>query len=215
MTVSAELADIRRQYQGAPLGPENLDADPFAQFQLWLDNALHAEVIDGTAMTLATSNAQGRPGVRTVLLKSFDASGFVFYTSYLSRKAQDMADNDQVSLLMYWRDLSRQIVVEGRASKVSRDQSAEYFATRPRGSQFAAAISAQSQAVPDRAHLQRKVEALAEQLGEAPVPCPETWGGYRVVPDRFEFWQGRPDRLHDRFEYRLESGAWSIARLAP
>lgn len=210
-----DIAEVRREYMGAPLNRSVLDADPFVQFQIWLDNALHAEILDATSMTLATADAEGRPSARTVLLKHCDREGLVFFTSYRSRKARDMRDNPRVSLLFHWRELSRQVAVEGKVSRVTDDESSDYFATRPRGSQLAAAVSPQSAVVRDRAWLEEKLRELDEKLADAPVPRPSSWGGYRVVPDRFELWQGRPNRLHDRFEYRLVGGAWTLERLAP
>ena len=210
-----DIAAVRREYAGASLDLSVLDADPFAQARTWLDDALRAEIVDATAMTLATADAAGRPGARTVLLKHFDRAGFVFFTSYVSRKARDLDANPRAALLFHWREVSRQLVVEGRVERVSDAESSEYFATRPRGSQLAAAVSPQSREVPDRAWLEDRVAALEARLGDTTVPRPEDWGGYRVVPDRIEVWQGRENRLHDRFEYRLVDGGWRIARLAP
>lgn len=211
----AEIAAIRREYAGAPLDREVLPADPFVQFQSWLDAAIHAEVLDPTAMTLATANAEGRPGVRTVLLKTFDRDGFVFYTNYESRKARDIASNDQVALLFYWGELSRQVIVEGRAVRVSKAESLKYFATRPRGSQIGAWISPQSSVITTRGLLEQKFDQMKRKLADREIPLPDAWGGYRVSPERFEFWQGRPDRLHDRFRYVASDQGWAIDRLAP
>lgn len=213
--MGVDVAAIRREYQGAPLGRRDLDDDPLRQFERWLGNAVHAEIVDPTAMTLATADARGRPGVRTVLLKTYDDRGFVFYTSYRSRKARDIAENDQVALLFFWRELSRQIVIEGRAAKIPRAESLAYFATRPRGSQIGAWISPQSSVITARALLEQKFAEMKRKFHDKQIPLPDTWGGYRVTPERFEFWQGRPDRLHDRFQYRRDADRWVIERLAP
>ncbi len=210
-----DVASIRREYRGSPLERDQLHEDPIAQLQRWLEEALHAEIIDPTAMTLATVCA-GRPSARTVLLKTFDGDGLVFYTNLESRKARDIADNDHVALLFHWPPLSRQIAIEGKASRVSHAQALAYFATRPRGSQIGAWISPQSSVISTRSLLLTKYEEMKQKLADREVPFPSMWGGYRVKPDRFEFWQGRPNRLHDRFQY-LPVGAktWGIDRLAP
>lgn len=189
--------------------------DPIAQFARWYDAARAAERPLPHAVALATAGAGGRPALRMVLLKDFDVRGFVFFTNYESRKARELGRNPRASLLFYWGALERQVRVEGRVSKVSRRESEDYFRTRPRGSQLAAWASPQSEALANRDELDRRVAAMAKQYpGE--VPRPPYWGGYRLVPDALEFWQGRDDRLHDRLRYRrARNGRWVIDRLAP
>jgi len=167
------------------------------------------------AMTLATVDERGRPAARLVLLKEIDERGFVFYTSYDSRKARDLAAHPYAALVIYWEPLHRQIRIEGSIETISTGESDAYFATRPRGSQLGAVASPQSEVLPNRETLERKVAALSAKYGEGPIPRPTSWGGYRVVPDMIELWQGQPSRLHDRVRYRLLDGAWVKDRLAP
>lgn len=189
--------------------------DPFAQFAKWFEEARAAVTPLPHAMALATAGRTGRPSVRMVLLKDYDAAGFVFYTNYSSRKARELAANTSASLLFYWGALERQVRIEGRAQKVARKASDEYFATRPRGSQLSAWASPQSDKVAGRAALERLYAEAADRHA-ATVPCPPYWGGYRLRPETVEFWQGRPDRLHDRILYRRgRGGRWRIERLAP
>lgn len=190
-------------------------ADPFAQFERWFGEALAAGFIEPTAMALATTDARGQPSLRMVLLKGHDAHGFVFYTNYASRKGESLSANPQAALLWWWDRLERQIRVEGRVEKLTRAESAAYFHSRPRGAQLSALASPQSRVVASRDELEQQVAQLAQVHQDASVPLPDRWGGYRVQPQTFEFWQGRRDRLHDRLRYRLESGAWRRERLAP
>jgi pyridoxamine 5'-phosphate oxidase len=191
--------------------------DPFKQFKDWYDEAIaQSNVTLPNAMTLATATADGEPCARVVLLKQYDSDGFVFYTNFKSRKGKELAGNPRACLLFYWGDLERQIRIEGRISKIDQTEAEEYFQTRPRGSQIGALASTQSEAIPSRESLEAKVAELELQFEGKQVPCPSYWGGYRVAPEVFEFWQGRPSRLHDRLMYTLKKdGSWKIERLAP
>jgi len=186
------------------------------QFALWFQQAVNARVIEPNAMSLATAGADHRPLVRTVLLKSYDERGFVFFTNFQSRKARQMAENPNVSLLFPWLALERQVIVCGLVEKLSTAETLAYFITRPRGSQLGAWVSAQSSIISTRSLLEEKWEEMKRKFGDGEIPLPSFWGGYRVVPREIEFWQGRPNRLHDRFLYTLAPDAsWNIARLAP
>lgn len=210
-----QLADIRREYSSRSLDEADVDRDPFAQFGRWMEDALSAELPEPTAMTLATVDGEGRPSSRVVLLKGFDPAGFVFYTNYLSRKGQDIENSPYVALSFFWPELERQVLISGRAGKVMPDESDEYFASRPFESRIGAWASAQSTVIGDRAELEAKVSDLRARYADGNVPRPPHWGGYRVVPGRFEFWQGRPSRLHDRICYTLREDGWAIVRLSP
>lgn len=207
----------RRQYDFAKLEHADLHLDPFQQFSEWMDFAQERTVQDPTAMSLSTVDATGQPHSRIVLLKAIDDKGFVFYTHYISDKGQQIDYSPKGALLFFWPELDRQVRIEGLLEKTPRDVSERYFQSRPRDSQIAALISQQSQVVPGRKTLEQNMEIAAEeQLGE--ITCPEHWGGYRLVPDYFEFWQGRPSRLHDRFRFTLSprnDQAWRIDRLSP
>ncbi|HEX7021867.1 MAG TPA: pyridoxamine 5'-phosphate oxidase [Trueperaceae bacterium] len=209
------LADLRLSYDRAGLELTDLDADPIAQFQRWLEEALAAQLPEPNAMTLATADAAGRPSARMVLLKRVDARGFVFYTNYQSRKGRELAENAQAALVFYWHALERQVRIEGEVSKLSREESRAYFDTRPRGSRLAAWVSKQSHEIETRALLEEHFRELEERFADRPVPLPDFWGGYLVTPRAAEFWQGRPNRLHDRFRYTRQEGAWRVRRLAP
>jgi pyridoxamine 5'-phosphate oxidase len=212
--VPIDLANLRREYMRAGLEESGLERDPVAQFGKWLDDAVRAEVPLPNAMTLATATRSGRPSARAVLLKGFDAHGFVFFTNYESRKGRELEENPRAMLLFCWESLERQVRIEGAVERTAAAESDEYFASRPLGARLSAIVSPQSEPVPSRAELEARVAAAAKRLGDAPAR-PAHWGGYRLVPEGFEFWQGRPDRLHDRLCYSRAGGGWRIGRLAP
>jgi pyridoxamine 5'-phosphate oxidase len=208
------LADIRREYLGQPLSETDSDPNPFRQFERWFAQVRELEP-DATEMALATATRDGRPSVRTVLLKGLDDRGFVFYTNYNSRKAKDLATTGRGSLMFYWRSLERQVRIDGRAEKVSAEESDAYFATRPLESRWSVYASRQSEVIDSREALESSFTIARQEYGDR-VPRPAWWGGYRIVPEEFEFWQGRPSRLHDRLRYVKEaSGVWRRERLAP
>jgi pyridoxamine 5'-phosphate oxidase len=207
------LSDIRREYLGQPLSESDSEANPFAQFTRWFEQVRTLEA-DATTMTLATADREGRPSARMVLLKAFDERGFVFYTNYRSRKAHDIGENRFASLLFYWASLERQVRVEGAVDAVGDEESDAYFSTRPLESRWSAVASPQSDVIESREHLEALVASVKAQYGET-VPRPVWWGGYRVKPTRFEFWQGRPNRLHDRLRYSKSTAGWTRDRLAP
>lgn len=208
---------MRRHYARAVLRRENLNSDPIVQFEMWLKEAVDEKVIEPNAMTLATSSRDGRPLVRTVLLKALDQRGFVFFTNLESRKAAHIAENPHVSLVFPWLALERQVIVTGTASKVSTAETIKYFLSRPRDSQIAAWASTQSRAISSRQVLEMEWAKIKAKFSAGEVPLPSFWGGFRVQPETIEFWQGGPHRLHDRFQYnkRDEAGSWTIERLAP
>ncbi len=191
----------RREYQFSGLRRKDLSADPYQQFQRWMDDAFAADTLDPTAMTLATANKAGQPHARVVLLKAFDQNGFVFYTHYNSEKGQDIEENPLASLLFFWPQLDRQIRIEGWVEKIEPEQSDHYFHSRPRESQISAYISHQGAPVKSRSELEQRLNNAAEKFEGQTIPRPQHWGGYRLHATWFEFWQGRPNRLHDRFCY--------------
>ena len=210
------LADLRRDYASRALDENDAHSDPIQQFTLWFDEALKSQLLDVNAMTLATSSAHGEPSARTVLLKGADESGFVFYTNYDSAKGRDLAENPRASLLFFWRELERQVRINGSVTKTTHAESDGYFHSRPLESQISAAISDQSRPVADRSELERRYAQFAAKYKDSLVPLPASWGGYRVRPEAIEFWQGRTSRLHDRLLYtRQADGSWQRSRLAP
>lgn len=208
------IADIRQQYMRAGLAEKDAAADPFKQFDRWFHDALEAQLPLPNAMTLATATAAGRPSARVVLLKGVGAGGFVFYTNYASRKARELAANPCASLVFLWVELERQVRIEGAVEQVAAAESDAYFDSRPLGSRLGAWASPQSMVLPDRLTLARKVATIVLRYGKHP-PRPPHWGGYRVLPEAIEFWQGRRNRLHDRLRYTKQAGGWKIERLAP
>lgn len=210
-----DIGELRRDYTQRGLDLADLNPDPFAQFELWFQQAREAELLEPNALVLSTVSPAGAPYQRTVLLKYFDRDGFVFFTNYGSRKAQHMAENAQVSMLFPWYPLERQLAIAGTASKISAAESLRYFSSRPRGSQLGAWVSQQSSIISSRQLLEMQFEKMKEKFLHQDVPLPDFWGGYRVRPTSFEFWQGRPSRLHDRFLYSWKGGEWAIARLSP
>ncbi len=211
-----DIEQIRRDYLRDGLSRENLAGSPVPQFHLWLTQAIDAELTDPTAMSIATVSADGQPSQRTVLLKHFDDNGFVFYTNLGSRKAREIQANPKVSLLFIWLQLERQIRICGTAERVPTSQALQYFLSRPRESQLAAWTSDQSQKVTSRQLLEQQFLGMKEKFAKGEIPLPSFWGGYRVIPHEFEFWQGRENRMHDRFQYDLQSSdSWVINRLAP
>lgn len=208
------IADIRKEYTLQKLDIESVKTNPFEQFKDWLHEAINAQMLEPTAMHLATVSAEGKPSGRVVLLKGVD-TGFLFFTNYESRKGKELASNPFASLTFYWAELERQVRIEGKVEKVSEEISNEYFHSRPKGSQIGAIASPQSQVIQDRKLLERQIRDLEFQYQDTLPPRPDNWGGYRLVPEVIEFWQGRPSRLHDRIRYTKEGEKWVIERLAP
>ena len=211
-----DLASMRREYEHPPIQDRDLPASPWNLFESWYGQAVAEKILEPNALVLSTATPDGRPSQRTVLLKSYDTKGLVFFTNYSSRKARQIASNPSVSLLFQWLPLARQVEISGQAHKVSLSESIRYFATRPRGSQLGAWVSEQSTIVSSRSLLEAKWAELKQKFSSGEVPLPSFWGGFRVVPERFEFWQGQPNRLHDRFEYLPQpDGSWIHHRLSP
>lgn len=211
---SIDIAGIREEYRRERLDEADINADPIEQFRAWFGEAVQAELPMVNAMTLATADRDGNPSARIVLLKGVDERGFVFYTDYRSRKARELASNGRAALLFYWIELEREVRIEGSVEQTTAGESAEYFASRPLGSRLAALSSHQSSVIADRQVLERRYAEIEQRDGSA-AQCPPTWGGYRVIPAAVEFWQGRPNRLHDRLLYRKTRDAWQIVRLSP
>ncbi|MDR0476324.1 MAG: pyridoxamine 5'-phosphate oxidase [Desulfobulbaceae bacterium] len=210
-----DVSALRREYLRDGLSRADLDPKPMAQFNHWFAIARQTPMPDPTAMQLATVDGDGQPSLRTILLKYFDDDGFVFFTNYDSDKAKDIAKNPKVCLSFPWLELERQVHVRGRAAKISAIESAKYFLSRPKDSQLAAWVSSQSHPLSSRGLLMRQFQEMKEKIGHGQVPVPAFWGGYRVRPESVEFWQGRENRLHDRFLYQRDGQGWRIERLAP
>ncbi len=215
MNNKISIADLRRDYSHASLSEHDVDADPFRQFELWFHQAVEAQMPEPNAMSLATVDGEGRPSLRIVLLKDFDARGFTFYTNYQSRKGENLLQNPQAAITFHWVELERQVRIEGRVERVAPEESDAYYSIRPVKSRIGAHASAQSRPIASREQLEQQFEQAAAQYGDNP-PRPPHWGGYRLVPDWVEFWQGRRSRLHDRIAYvRQADGSWTRERLQP
>lgn len=211
-----DIANLRREYSRAALEIDSVKADPLTQFQKWFKEAQQAEVLEPNAMILSTVAPQNRPFQRTVLMKALDPRGIVFYTNYKSRKARQIAENNRVSVLFPWYALERQVLITGAAEKVSTGESMAYFASRPFGSRLGTWVSQQSRVISSRSILETKLAEMKQKFKDGKVPLPDFWGGYRIIPDYFEFWQGRKNRLHDRLMYSIDDEkGWKIERMAP
>jgi len=210
-----DLAALRRDYALSSLTEQDVDPDPIRQFERWFADAASARVQEPNAMTLATASRDGVPSARIVLLKGVDAGGFVFYTDYRSRKGAELTENPLAALTFLWKEIERQVRISGAVSRVSAAESEAYFRTRPPGSRLGAWASQQSSVIPSRAELEERLREVSLRFSDGDVPLPPHWGGFRVVPDEIEFWQGRPDRLHDRLLYQREESRWKISRLSP
>ncbi len=215
MATDKPAESLRREYTGREITIRSMSADPFVQFREWYRDAEANEVVEANAMCLGTVSPDGIPSSRIVLLKGFGNDGFVFFTNYESRKARELEEAGNVSLLFFWPAMSRQVRICGSGSRTSREESATYFASRPRGSQLSAWTSRQSSEVETREELVREYNKLKLKYDGQEIPCPPFWGGFRVIPDTFEFWQGQPDRLHDRIAYSRQNDSWDVKRLSP
>jgi pyridoxamine 5'-phosphate oxidase len=210
-----KIANLRREWSSRKLDESNVNSNPIGQFSEWMQEAIDADLLDVNAMTLATADKNGVPSARIVLLKSIDKKGLVFFTNYGSNKGKDLVENPKASVVFFWKELERQVRVTGTVEKISKKESEEYFKSRPYESQISAWASNQSSEVKSRKVLEEKFAELKKKYPVKKVPLPDFWGGYRINPDRFEFWQGRPNRLHDRIAYLKKKGRWKIVRLAP
>ncbi len=209
------IASIRKEYRLAALGEHDVNPDPIVQFQHWFTDAQNADCNEPNAMTLATCTPDAYPSARVVLLKGVDARGFVFFTDYRSRKGQELADNPAAALCFFWPELERQVRITGAVQRITRDETNQYFNSRPLGSRIGAWVSHQSQVIASRDVLEQEEAAVTARFADGNVPAPEHWGGFRVVPDEIEFWQGRESRLHDRMSYIKSGGRWVQRRLSP
>ena len=210
-----DISELRVSYKKAKLSIDDLDSDPIDQFKKWLQNAIDAEIIEPTAMTLATVNESGQPSLRNVLLKGISNKGFVFYTNYESRKGSEINSNNRVSVNFLWKELERQVTINGYAEKISKNDSEKYFRTRPKGHQISAWASTQSSQIPHREWMQEREREMLSKFSKIEVPYPEFWGGFNISPIEIEFWQGRENRMHDRIQYVNNNEGWTKSRLSP
>jgi pyridoxamine 5'-phosphate oxidase len=211
-----QIASMRKNYSQRTLSEKDVKKNPFEQFKQWFEEAVSSQLLEPNAMTLATASKKGKPSARTVLLKGYDERGFVFYTNYESRKGEELISNPQAAILFNWLELERQIRIEGKVEKLTTEESEVYFVSRPKGSQLGAWASPQSQVIKSRTIIEDNLINLEAQFAKSEVlPLPDFWGGFRVIPDYFEFWQGRSNRLHDRLSYSLKRKNWGVERLAP
>ena len=215
MTTEMDLTDVRREYESHGITRKEMDSDPLVQFGRWLQRARDLQLLDATAMTLATADIEARPSARIVLLKHFDDDGFCWYSDARSQKGRDLEANPLAALLFHWRDLSRQVRVHGTVTRLSGEEAEKYFLMRPEGSRFSAAASHQSAVIEGRSSLEDEVLRLQAAYPDGDVPRPSAWLGYRLVPDYFEFWQGQDNRLHDRITYEPQAGGWIMQRISP
>lgn len=216
MSETKSLADLRRDYTLSGLRRADLNADPITQFKAWFQEAHEAGMLEPNAMTLATVGEDGHPSARIVLLKAVDWRGFIFFTNYESKKGRELARNPRAALNIFWPEMERQVCIAGTTTRISAGESDEYFKSRPKGSRLAAWVSCQSEVIPDRTVLETKLSAAQEKYPADEVPRPPYWGGYCLAPERIEFWQGRQNRLHDRFQYSKQAdGSWKLERLSP
>jgi len=213
MKTKGDLSSLRKEFLQSGINKEDLKSSPVEQFSLWFSQAMEADIVEPSAMSLATSDDS--IGIRTVLLKYFDEKGFVFYTNYESKKSKQMQKNPQAAILFPWLALERQVKIIGKVEKISKLESLKYFSSRPKGSQIGAWASEQSSRISSRSILIEQFESMKKKFSNGEIPLPEFWGGYRVIPQSIEFWQGRANRLHDRFIYEREEGEWTISRLSP
>jgi|WetSurMetagenome_2_1015567.scaffolds.fasta_scaffold107771_2 pyridoxamine 5'-phosphate oxidase len=215
MKENPEISSLRKEYKLRELSEKNVDENPFEQFDIWFKEMLDSKIPEPTAMILATATKEGKPSARTLLLKAYNKDGFTFYTNYESRKGKEIEENNSGALLFFWPELERQIRIEGTIKKLSQSTSNDYFKTRPYKSRIGAWASKQSSVIPDRAEIIKKFFKYLLKFHSRNIPLPDFWGGYILIPDLFEFWQGRASRLHDRVSYRKETGKWIIERLSP
>lgn len=214
MQENHDLKNMRLSYEQDQLLESSINKNPFKQFRIWFDKVLEAKIIEPNAMTLATANKIGIPSARVVLLKEFEETGFTFFSNYLSRKGKELSENPNAAILFWWKEFERQVRIEGKIEKISKEESEKYFNVRPLKSRYGALSSNQSELVESREILEKKFAELENQFGENP-PMPDDWGGYKLVPNKFEFWQGRESRLHDRIVYEKVDDDWKIYRLQP
>lgn len=210
-----DISKIRKEYTQSGLHQKDLKKNPFEQFDIWFKQALEASMLEPNAFDLATVNKEMQPRSRIVLLKYYDKEGFVFFTNYESRKGRDIDINPKVAMLFPWLELERQVKIEGVVKKLDKKDSLKYFLSRPKGSQLGAWVSKQSSIISTRKLLEQKMEEVKQRFKEGKIPIPDFWGGYKIIPHRFEFWQGRQNRLHDRFEFSLKGNNWETQRLSP